>query len=97
MADPVRSDVSEVEDGPEYDLDFRAHPERYRHTPDERGAFETEPQEWYDGKKREIALVYEEYLARVRDDDADEKAKERHHDATGTAPPTSRGTRSPCR
>jgi hypothetical protein len=40
---PVRCDVSEVEDGPEYDLDFREHPERYRHTPDERGAFKIEP------------------------------------------------------
>ena len=40
---PVRGDVSEVEDGPEYDLDFREHPERYRHTPDERGAFKIEP------------------------------------------------------
>ena len=40
---PVRGDVNEVEDGPEYDLDFREHPERYRHTPDERGAFKIEP------------------------------------------------------
>ena len=40
---PVRGDVDEVEDGPEYDLDFREHPERYRHTPDERGAFKIEP------------------------------------------------------
>jgi len=43
MADPVRGDVPEVEDGPEYDLDFREHPERYRHTADERGAFKIEP------------------------------------------------------
>lgn len=43
MADPVRGDVPEVEDGPEYDLDFREHPERYRHTEDERGAFKIEP------------------------------------------------------
>lgn len=43
MADPVRGDVREVADGPEYDLDFREHPERYRHTPDERGAFKIEP------------------------------------------------------
>ena len=40
---PVRGDIDEVEDGPEYDLDFREHPERYRHTPDERGAFKIEP------------------------------------------------------
>ena len=40
---PVRGDVDEVEYGPEYDLDFREHPERYRHTPDERGAFKIEP------------------------------------------------------
>jgi len=39
MADPVRGDVPEVDDGPEYDLDFRAHPERYRVTSDERGVF----------------------------------------------------------
>lgn len=43
MADPVRGDVPEVADGPEYDLDFREHPERYRRTSDERGAFKIEP------------------------------------------------------
>ena len=43
MFDPVRGDVSEVENGPEYDLDFRDHPERYRHTSDERGVFKIEP------------------------------------------------------
>jgi hypothetical protein len=43
MTDPVRGEVSEVEDGPEYDLDFREHPERYRHTDDERGVFKIEP------------------------------------------------------
>jgi len=43
MADPVRGDVPEVADGPEYDLDFRAHPERYRHTTGEEGAFKIEP------------------------------------------------------
>jgi len=43
MGDPVRGAVGEVTDGPEYDLDFRAHPERYRHTSDERGAFKIEP------------------------------------------------------
>jgi hypothetical protein len=41
--DPVRGDVETVPDGPEYDLDFREHPERYRHTPDEQGAFKIEP------------------------------------------------------
>jgi hypothetical protein len=41
--DVLRGDVPEVEDGPEYDLDFRAHPERYRHTTDEQGAFKIEP------------------------------------------------------
>jgi hypothetical protein len=157
MTDPVRGRVSEVADGPEYDLDFRAHPERYRHTSDERGAFkiepyksellpewtvatlvdaetsaeviferyreyraegefvgmdmarkylqmgwtramryakypggrkyerdadgnrvEREPQEWYDAEKRKIALVYREYLDRVREDDAYQRAKQRH-------------------
>ncbi|MBV0924391.1 DUF4385 domain-containing protein [Halomicroarcula limicola] len=43
MSEPVRGDVSEVEGGPEYDLNFREHPERYRHTSDERGAFKIEP------------------------------------------------------
>jgi hypothetical protein len=161
--DPVRGDVSEVDDGPEYDLDFRAHPERYRHTPDERGAFkiepykgellpvwgiatlpearegaeaifdryreyraeddfvgmdmarkylqmgwtramryakypggqkyetgddgtrtEREPQEWYDDEKREIAVVYREYLDRVREDEAYERAKQEHRTEYGT-------------
>jgi hypothetical protein len=39
----TRGDVPEIEDGPEYDLDFGAHPERYRHTSDERGVFKIEP------------------------------------------------------
>ncbi|MFW6318037.1 MAG: DUF4385 family protein [Halorubrum sp.] len=43
MTEPVRGDVPEVADGPEYDLDFREHPERYRHTGDERGVFKIEP------------------------------------------------------
>jgi len=43
MAGPVRGDVPEVDDGPEYDLDFRANPARYRHTSDERGVFKIEP------------------------------------------------------
>jgi hypothetical protein len=161
MSDPVRGDVPEVEDGPEYDLDFREHPERYRHTPDERGAFkiepyksellplwavatledaeegaeavferyreyradddfvgmdlarkylqmgwtramryakypggnkyetvdgervERDPQEWYDAEKREIALVYREYLDRVREDNAYERAKCDHRERYG--------------
>jgi hypothetical protein len=156
MTDPVRGDAPEVEDGPEYDIDFRADPERYRHTPDERGAFkiqpykdellpvweiadleaaedgaaalferyrayreagdfvgmdmtrkylqmgwtramryakypggkkyeqrdgervEREPDRWYDEEKREIALVYKEYLDRVRDDEAYLDARKRH-------------------
>jgi hypothetical protein len=162
VTDPVRGAVEEVDDGPEYDLDFRANPDRYRHTPDERGAFkiepyksdllplwtisgldsaeraaadvferyreyraaddfvgmdmarkylrmgwtramryakypggqkyertddgervERDPQEWYDPEKREIALVYREYLDRVRADDAYETAKQRHHERYG--------------
>ncbi len=43
MSDPVRGEIEEVEDGPEYDLDFREHPERYRATDDERGVFKIEP------------------------------------------------------
>jgi len=41
--DVVRGDVDTVEDGPEYDLDFRKHPEQYVYTPDERGVFRIEP------------------------------------------------------
>jgi hypothetical protein len=158
MADPVRGHPGEVENGPEYDLDFREHPERYRHTDDERGVFkiepyksellplweiasldaaeeaavaiydryreyredgdfvgmdlarkylqmgwtrslryakypggrkyhddgtEREPQEWYDPEKREIAAVYREYLDRVREDDAYERAKQEHREQFG--------------
>jgi hypothetical protein len=43
MSDVVRGDVEEVDDGPEYDVDFRDEPGRYRHTPDERGVFKVEP------------------------------------------------------
>jgi hypothetical protein len=38
-SDVVRDEVETVPDGPEYDLELGAHPERYRHTPDERGAY----------------------------------------------------------
>ncbi|MFC7193528.1 DUF4385 family protein [Halosimplex aquaticum] len=179
MSDPVRGEVAEVEGGPEYDLDFREHPERYRHTPDERGAFkiepyksellpewgiatlanaedgaeaiyerycqyraaddfvgmdlarkylqmgwtramryakypggnkyrtdedgearsasdsasgetasggkraERDPQQWYDPEKREIAVVYKEYLDRVRGDEAYERSKRDHRERYG--------------
>jgi len=43
VTDPVRGDVPEREDGPEYAVDFREHPERYRSTDDERGVFKIEP------------------------------------------------------
>jgi len=43
MNDVVRGDVGEVDDGPEYDVNFRDDPGRYRHTPDERGVFKIEP------------------------------------------------------
>ena len=43
MSDPVRGDVPEREDGPEYAVDFREHPARYRPTDDERGVFKIEP------------------------------------------------------
>ena len=43
MTDPVRGDVPEREDGPEYAVDFRERPERYRPTNDERGVFKIEP------------------------------------------------------
>lgn len=38
---------------------------------------EREPQEWYDEEKREISLIYREYLDRVRDDPAYEEHHER--------------------
>jgi hypothetical protein len=41
--DVVRGEVDTVEDGPEYDLNFREHPERYVHTDDEKGAFKVQP------------------------------------------------------
>ena len=43
MRDAVRGDPPERDDGPEYDLDFRANPGRYRPTDDERGVFKIEP------------------------------------------------------
>lgn len=43
MSDVVRGDVGEVDDGPEYDVNFRDEPGRYRHTADERGVFKVEP------------------------------------------------------
>jgi hypothetical protein len=71
MGDPVRGAVREVEDGPEYDLDFRANPGRYRHTDDERGAFKIEPYksellpEWtiadLDGARRGAEAIFDRY------------------------------------
>jgi len=158
VTDPVRGDPDEVEDGPEYDLNFRDHPERYRHTGDERGVFkiepyksellplweiatlsgaeeaaeaiydrylayrgaddfvgmdlarkylqmgwtrslryakypggrkydddgtEREPETWHDPEKREISTVYREYLDRVREDDAFERARRDHRERFG--------------
>jgi hypothetical protein len=41
---------------------------------------EREPQTWYDEEKREIALVYKEYLDRVRDDSAYQQRREEWQD-----------------
>ena len=79
MSDPVRGEVEEVEDGPEYDLDFRAHPERYRHTPDERGAFKIEPYksellpDWtvsdLESAREAAATIHDRYEAYRADED----------------------------
>jgi len=154
----VRGEAGTVPDGPEYDIDFREHPDRYRHTPDERGVFkiepyksellpawtiadlegareaaatihdrfgeyrdneefvgmdmarkylqmgwtralryakypggrkrdgdgtERDPRRWYDEEKREVSLVYKEYLDRVREDDRYQQLKERHRERHG--------------
>jgi len=67
----VRGDAAEVDDGPEYAIDFRASPERYRHTDDERGAFKVEPYksallpEWtisdLEGAEEGAAAVFDRY------------------------------------
>lgn len=41
---------------------------------------EREPEEWADEGKREAALVFEERLERVRDDEAYQQAKEGHRE-----------------
>lgn len=41
---------------------------------------EREPEEWADPEKREAALRFEEYLERVREDEAYEEAKESHRE-----------------
>lgn len=46
---------------------------------DEEGNQRT-PQEYYDEEKREIALVYEEYWDRVREDDRYQELKRRHRE-----------------
>lgn len=38
---------------------------------------EREPEEWYDEEKREISLVYKEYLDRVRGDETYRRLRER--------------------
>jgi hypothetical protein len=44
---------------------------------------EREPQEWYDEEKREIALVYKEYLDRVREDETYRRMREEHVERYG--------------
>jgi hypothetical protein len=71
VADPVRGTVEAVEDGPEYDLDFREHPERYRSTDGEEGAFKIEPYKsellplWtiadLEGAEEAAAALHEQY------------------------------------
>jgi hypothetical protein len=42
---------------------------------------ERDPKEWADPEKRESAEIFEEYLERVRDDEAYQRAKEAHRDS----------------
>ncbi|ELY90200.1 hypothetical protein C483_11848 [Natrialba hulunbeirensis JCM 10989] len=44
---------------------------------------ERDPEQWADPDKREAALVFESYWERVREDDAYQRAKERHREHTG--------------
>jgi len=44
---------------------------------------EREPEEWYDEEKREIALVYKEYLDQVRADGAYRRMREEHEERYG--------------
>jgi hypothetical protein len=44
---------------------------------------EREPQEWTDPAKREAALVFEEYLDTVRDDETYQRMKENHRERHG--------------
>jgi len=41
---------------------------------------EREPEQWADEEKRSAALVFEEYWEHVREDDAYQRAKERHRE-----------------
>jgi hypothetical protein len=43
---------------------------------------EREPQRWYDEEKREVSLVYKEYLDRVREDDEYQRRKAEHRERT---------------
>jgi hypothetical protein len=77
--DVVRGDPQTVEDGPEYDIDFREHPERYRHTSDEQGAFKVEPYKselldnWtisdLEPARQAAETIYEQYRSYREDDD----------------------------
>jgi hypothetical protein len=54
---------------------------KYREEDGER--IERESQEWYDQEKREIALVYREYLDRVREDDGYQRRKDEWREKHG--------------
>lgn len=41
---------------------------------------EREPEEWADEEKREAALIFEEWLEKVREDEAYQRAKEDHRE-----------------
>ena len=43
---------------------------------------EREPQRWYDEEKREVSLVYKEYLDRVREDDEYQRRRAEHRERT---------------
>ncbi|EMA50778.1 DUF4385 family protein [Halococcus salifodinae] len=74
-----------MSDDPEYDLDFRAHPERYEIGRGEKGVFKIEPYKsellgLWGYTDREAALVYEVWWNRVENDDEYQRLKAQHRE-----------------
>ena len=82
MVDPVRGEVAEVPDGPEYDVKFRERPDCYRHTAGEEGAFKIRP---YKSELLGLWTISELDAAAIGAQSIHQRALTRHRERYGEA------------